>query len=210
MWPAVEEIKLTLWKQGNYTTKGKKNITYCSNGKPDHRHNKTTEHDSSPLSFIKNLHLPDPVGLGMEAITLISKIIAAFYILGIMATFTALMTSAASLALSFRPLTSHGKTLLLAMASMAFSALAFFCLLLASAITQFIVNRICNFFNHHPKLGVAATKGANFDRCSWVTVALMGIAVIACVAEVTLGVMGRFRKERPREGQNKAYEMEEE
>ncbi|KAL6719059.1 hypothetical protein ACLMJK_003294 [Lecanora helva] len=200
---------LLTYCEGNYTTKGEQNITYCSNGSPDHRHNETgQEHpNNTPLAFIENLHLPDPLGLGMSAVGLVYKLIAAFYILGIIATFSTLLISTLALAASTRAVPSSGKVILLGIMGMASSAVAFFCLLLGTAMTHFLVKRICDFFCNHPKLGVVATRGTTFDGCSWAAVALMGVVVVGSVADVTMGVMGRFRKDPVRD---KAFEMEQE
>lgn len=195
--------------QGNYTTGGKENLTYCSNGKPNTSHNATEKHDDSPLQFMKNLQLPDPIGFGMKAITLISKIIAAFYILGIIATFMTLILSALSL---FRTLTNPAREggTLARLANLAFSTIAFFCFLLASIMVHIMIDKICDFFNHHPKLGVAAYPGRNFDRCTWVTVAMIGIVMVGCTVDVAMGISSfsdRFRNSRP--GRGKDVEMEE-
>ena len=144
----------------------------------------------------------------MSAITLISKIIAAFYIFGIIAIFIVLVISTMSILISIRASSSGGKHLLLRLASVAFSGVAFVCLLLASTMAHFMVDRICNFFNHHPKLGVAATKDTNFDRCSWVTVVLMGIAVMGSIADVVIGFTGQQRKESFQDPRSKSIEME--
>lgn len=172
-------------------------------------HNATKGSDDSPLQFIKDLQLPDPVGFGMKAITLISKIIAAFYILGIIATFVTLILSALALFRTLSNPVSGGGTLA-RLANLAFSAIAFFCLLLASILVHVMVNKICNFFNHHPKLGVAAYPGRNFDRCTWVAVAMTGIVMVGCTLEVAMGissVSGRFRKSPI--GREKDIELEE-
>ena len=68
-----------------------------------------------------------------------------------------------------------------------------------------MVKSICGFFNDNPRLGVAATKGSMFDGCSWAAVALMGVAVLAIVADFFL--LGRSNKQP--ETFEKGYVMEE-
>ena len=63
---------------------------------------------------------------------------------------------------------------------------------------------ICGFFNDNPRLGVAAYKGSLFGGCSWAAVALMGIAVLAMVADFFLG-----RSKGRHETFGKGYVMEE-
>ncbi len=66
-----------------------------------------------------------------------------------------------------------------------------------------MVASICGFFNDNPRLGVAADKGGLFIGCSWAAVALMGVAVLALVADFFLG-----KSNRRRETFEKGYVME--
>ena len=77
-------------------------------------------------------------------------------------------------------------------------------LLLASIFIHYMVKSICGFFNDNPRLGVAAYKGSMFDGCSWAAVALMGVAVLAIVADFFLG-----RSNGGHENFEKGYVMEE-
>ena len=67
-----------------------------------------------------------------------------------------------------------------------------------------MVRGICGFFNDNPRLGVAAYKGSTFDGCNWAIVALMGVAVLAIVADFFLG-----RSSGRCETVEKGYVMEE-
>ena len=67
-----------------------------------------------------------------------------------------------------------------------------------------MVKSICGFFSDNPRLGVAAYKGSLFDGCSWAAVALMGVAVLAMVADLFLG-----RSNGRQETFEKGYVMEE-
>lgn len=138
----------------------------------------------------------------MKAITLISKIIAAFYILGIIATFTTLVLSALSLSRTITN-SASGDGTLTRLANLASSGAAFGCLLLASIMVHVMVDKICDFFNHHPKLGVAAYPGQNFERCTWVAVVMMGIMMVGCTLDVVMG-----RSKTPYGGGGKVMEMD--
>ena len=80
--------------QGDYTSKGKENLTYCSNHSPNHKNSSQAVNMSSIPSFLSHLDLPDPVEYGMKAATLITKVISLFYIFGLLATFAAIVLSA--------------------------------------------------------------------------------------------------------------------
>ena len=194
---------LLTYCEGNYTVKGKEKLTYCSNHKPNNKYNSNTttanatasKDDDNPLAFIKTLHLPDPAEYGLKALTLLAKIISVFYIVGIFCLFFSLVSAALTIPAYFAPPAiiggGGGKQALLRWATLAFTACAFFTLLLASAMVHFLVKEICQLFNKHPAAGVAAYPGKTFSGCSWASVILIGIAMTLAVVDLAIGLVGR-------------------
>ena len=182
---------LLTYCEGRYeTTKHgtKENITYCSNHKPNHLHNTTnsTVNNNDPFAFIEDLHLPDPVAFAMKAITLLSKIIAAIYIIGIIAIFFSLIASAMLIPAA---LTSTSKGGLLRWGSLMCSLGAFLSLLLSTILVHFLCNKLCGFFEEHADLGVVAVQGKNFRGCSIAATVFMGLAVALALLDVAVGGM---------------------
>ncbi|KAL8685386.1 MAG: hypothetical protein Q9218_007792, partial [Villophora microphyllina] len=143
---------LLTYCQGNYTAKGKETLTYCSNGKPNHKYNTTAngttaKTDDNPLDLIKTLHLPDPLEYALKALTLVTKIISAFFIVGIIALFFALISAALTIPSYFTPPTAliggGGKKALLRWATLASTACAFFTLFLAAVMVHFLCKKLC-------------------------------------------------------------------
>ncbi|CAL8581584.1 hypothetical protein XPA_007273 [Xanthoria parietina] len=205
---------LLIYCQGNYTAKGKEVLTYCSNGKPNDKYgadsNKTANgtiakaDDDDPLHFIKNLHLPDPIEYGLKALTLLTKIIAAFYVVGLIALFLSLVSAALTLPACFAPPTailggkggSSSKARMLRWATLAATAGAFFTLLLASTMVHFLVKKLCGLFQDHPGAGVAAYPGQNLQGCSWAAVIFTGIALTLAGLDLAIGAAGNSARDR--------------
>ena len=194
LFPTYLQVSKLQSHQGTYTAKGKQNVTYCSNGHPNDENTTSHANITNPLDFIEDFHLPDPIGVGMNAIKTVSKIIAAFYILAIIASFLTLISSILGLIRSFHP-PRHGerKHILIPLATSASATFAFFVLVLASAVVHLMVAKICGFFNEHKdRLGVDADLGKQFDACTWAAVGLMGVAMIAAVADVAVRMREAF------------------
>ena len=200
---------LLTYCEGNYTAKGKENVIYCSNGKPNNKYNSTTtsengtvaKNDNNPLAFIETLHLPDPAEYALKALTLLAKIISAFYIVGIISLFFSLVAAALTIPAYFAPPTAvvgggGAKRKLVRWATLAFSACAFFTLLLASAMVHFLVKKLCGLLNEHPGAGVAAYPGQRFQGCSWASVILIGIAMTVAVVDIAVGLAGKGARNR--------------
>ena len=198
---------LLTYCEGNYTAKGKKDVTFCSNQKPNNKYNATTKgnasastSDDNPLAFIETLHLPDPAEYGLKALTLLTKIISAFYIVGLISLVFSLVSSAFTIPLYFAPPTFVGgggsKRTLLRWATLLTTSCSFFTLLLASAMVHFFIEKLCGLFNEHPGAGVAAYPGRIFQGCSWASVILMGIAMILAVTDLGVGLIGKSAKNR--------------
>lgn len=192
---------LLTYCEGDYMSNRKENITYCSNHSPNHKNSSQSVNVSSIPSFLSHLDLPDPVEYGMKAATLITKVISLFYIFGLLATFAALVLSALCV---HRHIIHSDQMGLLRFATLGCAFVSFGSLLLASLFIHFMVGSICGFFHDNPRLGVAAGKGGLFIGCSWAAVALMGVAVLALVADLFLG-----RSSGRRESFEKGYVMEE-
>ncbi|KAG8532947.1 uncharacterized protein KY384_002825 [Bacidia gigantensis] len=134
---------LMTYCSGRYTKTSSQNITFCSNHKPNHKYNvstSTTTANSShtaddPFAFITNLHFPDPVDFAMKAITLLSKIIAALYIVALILVFLSLLTSALTI-----PPTS--KSNMLRYATLASALGAFLSLLLGTILVHFLCKKL--------------------------------------------------------------------
>ena len=198
---------LLTYCEGNYTAKGKENITFCSNHKPNNKYNfnttgnaTITKGDNNPLAFLESLHLPDPIEYGLKALTLLAKIISAFYIVGTITVFITLVSSALTIPLYFAPPNPFGKgggkRTLLRWLSLASSSCAFFTLLLASTMVHFLIKKLCEMFIEHPGLGVAAYPGKTFQGCSWASVFLVGIAMTLALMDVGMGLMTRSARNK--------------
>ena len=194
---------LTTYCEGNYTSKGKKEVTFCSNHKPDNKYNTNNTANGTaaktsddPFAFIENLHLPDPVEYALKALTLLGKIISAFYIVGIIALFATLVSSAMTIPLYFAPpnismmgdSSGGGKRTILRWATLASSGFAFFTLLLASTMVHFLCKKLCELFESHPAMGVAAYPGNLFLGCSWASVIFVGLALVCAVVDLCVGM----------------------
>ncbi|KAL8777779.1 MAG: hypothetical protein Q9194_002362 [Teloschistes cf. exilis] len=202
---------LLTYCQGNYTGKGEEKLTDCSNGKPNSKYNTTTNgtiaakkdaaDDDNPLETIKNLHLPDPVEYALKALTLLTKIISAFFIVGIIAIFFSLVSAALTIPAYFAPPTAlmgggSGKRTILRWATLGATACAFSTLFLASVMVHFLVKKLCGLFADHPGAGVAAYPGTTFQGFAWAAVVLVGISMTLAVIDVAVEVMGRRARER--------------
>ena len=182
---------LLTYCSGQYTTgdkHSKENITYCSNHKPNHKPNASTltnaTKDDDPFAFVETLHLPDPVAFAMKAITLLSNIIAAIYIVGIIATFSSLIASGLLIPAA---LSSASRGSFLRWVNLASSLGAFFSLLLGSALVHFLCKKICGFFEEHAGLGVAAHYGKTFIGCSVAACVFMGIVATVVMMDTCVG-----------------------
>ena len=199
---------LLTYCEGKYTAKGKENLTYCSNHKPNNKYNSTTATGNgtitgggdNPLAFIETLHLPDPVEFALKALTLLAKIISAFYIVGIISLFISLLSAALTIPTYFAPPSAivggGAKRTLLRWVTLASSGCAFFTLFLASGMVHFLVKKLCGLFNEHPGAGVAAYPGNRLQGCSWASVILVGIAMTLAVVDVAVGLAGRSARHR--------------
>ena len=198
---------LLTYCEGNYTAKGKENVTFCSNHKPNNKYNSTTAGNSSnakgnndPFAFIEDLHLPDPAEYGLKALTLLTKVISTFYIVGIIALFFSLLSSGLTIPAYFAPPTAiakgGGKRTLLRWASLLSSSCAFFTLLLASTMVHFLVKNVCELFNEHPGIGVAAYPGQTFLGCSWASVIITAFAMGLAVVDVGFGIVTNKARNR--------------
>lgn len=226
---------LLTYCEGNYTAKGKENITFCSNHKPNNKYNATgngtlakiTKGDDNPLAIIASLHFPDPAEYAVKALTLLANIISAFYIVGIIALVCSLVSAGLMIPLYFappNPLGGGSKRTILRWASLATSAGAFFCLLLATSMVHFLVKNLCAFINAHPGAGVAAYPGTRFQGCSWAAVILIAIAMTLAIADMAIGLATRsarnrlegaagrkwFGSRRNKHQQQEQYEMDDE
>ena len=216
---------LLTYCEGEYIKNGKENITYCSNNKPKNSWNVTNSTKSAltdPFAFIDDLKLPDPIALAMKAITLLSKVIAALYIIGIVASFFSLITSGFLIPAA---LTTVSKGSFLRWGSFLFSLGAFLSLLLGTILIHFLCNRVCGFFDEHPHLGVAATHGRNFMGCSIAATVFMAVALSFAMADLAVDRMMKGAKDngkglvkkglsfglrkRKQKQQEKGYDMEE-
>ncbi|KAL8940342.1 MAG: hypothetical protein Q9216_002854 [Gyalolechia sp. 2 TL-2023] len=232
---------LLTYCEGNYTAKGKEKLTYCSNGKPNNKYNTLNANgtasgnstlagksltDDNPLKVLQNLHLPDPIEYAFKALTLLTKIISAFYIVGIIANFLTLVSAVLTIPAYFAPPSptalisggKSGKRTLLRWATLACTACAFSTLFLASTMVHFLIKKLCGLVADHPGSGVAAYPGKTFQGCSWAAVVLAGIAMMMAVADVAVALMGKRAGERlgigekrkwwgGRKGDEKGYEM---
>lgn len=209
---------LLTYCEGNYTEKGKKNVTFCSNHKPDNNktsNSSTANNGTLPLpsmdsafTFLNNLHLPDPIEYAFKAMTLIGKIISAFYIVALISLFCSLVASACLIPAYFappnlNPLSGGGgssKRTILRWLTLLSSACAFFTLLLASTMVHFLVKKLVGLFEAHPHLGVKAVQGGRFMGCTWAAVIITGIAMMVAVADLVIGLMVNGVKTKVRGG----------
>ncbi|KAL8840325.1 MAG: hypothetical protein Q9170_001409 [Blastenia crenularia] len=195
---------LLTYCEGNYTVKGKEKLTYCSNGKPNNKYNRMAANgtvakidageDDNPLNFVKNLHLPDPVEYALKALTLLTKIISAFFIVGLIALFFSLVSAAMTVPGYFAPPTAliggGGKRTILRWATLASTGCAFFTLLLASTMVHFLCKKLCELVDSHPGVGVAIYPGKTFQGCAWAAVIFAGVALTLAVVDVAVGLVG--------------------
>ena len=208
---------LLTYCEGQYTGKGNENLTYCSNHKPNKKNNSTTATGNGtitgvvddPLAFIENLHLPDPVEYALEALTLLAKVISAFYIVGIISLFISLLSAALIIPTYFAPpnaiVGGGAKRKLLRWATLASSGCAFFTLFLASGMVHFLVKKLCGLFNKHPGAGVAAYPGNRLQECSWAGVILVGIAMTLAVVDVAVGLAASSARLRVEEAAGRKW-----
>lgn len=199
---------LLTYCEGNYTAKGKEKVTYCSNGKPNNKYNKnmtvangtlakSDPEDDNPLNFVKNLHLPDPIEYAFKALTLLTKIISAFFIVGLIALFFSLVSAGMTIPLYFAPPTAlltggrSSKRTILRWTTLATTGGAFFTLLLASTMVHFLCKKLCELIDKHPGLGVAMYPGKTFQGCAWAAVIFAGIGLMLAVTDVAIGMMGK-------------------
>ncbi|KAL8709016.1 MAG: hypothetical protein Q9220_006225 [cf. Caloplaca sp. 1 TL-2023] len=209
---------LLTYCEGNYTAKGKQNLTYCSNGKPNDKHvepkangttaaNSTTATktltDDNPLNVLKSLHLPDPIEYAFKALTLLTKIISAFYIVGTITLFLSLVSAALTIPAYFAPPSipipgreRSGKRTLLRWTTLACTACAFSTLFLASTMVHFLIKKLCGLVAGHPGSGVAAYPGKTFQGCSWAAVVLAAIAMMVAVGDVAIAFAGKRAEKR--------------
>ncbi|KAL9598706.1 MAG: hypothetical protein Q9219_004319 [cf. Caloplaca sp. 3 TL-2023] len=208
---------LLTYCEGNYTAKGKEKLTYCSNGKPNNKYNtliangtatkngtiagKSVTDDDNPLSLLRNLHLPDPVEYAFKALTLLTKIISAFYIVGLITLALSLISAGLTIPGYFAPPTAlvggkGGKRSILRWVTLACTACAFSTLFLASTMVHFLIKKLCGLVADHPGSGVAAYPGKTFQGCSWAAVVLAGIAMTVAVADVAVAFAGKRAKDR--------------
>jgi hypothetical protein len=192
---------LLTYCEGNYTANDKETLVFCSNHKPNNKYNSTTTsenriiakgNNNDPLAWIKTFHLPDPVEYALIALTLLAKIISAFYVVGIISLFSSLVCAvlimSAYVATPTATARGASKQMLLRWATLAFSVCALFTLILASSMVHLLVKKICGLFNEHPEAGVAAYLGQRFQGCSWASVILVCIAMILAGVDVVLGL----------------------
>ena len=191
---------LLTYCSGDYTKDRKENLTYCSNHRPDKLHNNTAVNKTMDIfDFIHDIDLPDPVSFGMKAIALITKVISAFYILGIIFTFTTLLLCLFTMFKTSTPQSDF----IFHFLNAASSTFAFFTLFLASGMVHVMIKKICGFFNEHSEhLGVMAYQGRTFAGCTWAAVSLVGLVMILSVMEV-----GMRMRRRGGGGGGKSMEM---
>ena len=215
---------LMVFCEGNYTAKGKQNLTYCSNHKVNTKYNATGQQKQesldNPLAFLENLHLPDPIDFALHALTFLAKITSAFYFVAIFCLIVTIVSTAMTIPGYFRPPSitgGSGKSRLLRYVTLASGVCAFFTLLLATAIVHFLVKKLCELFNKHPGAGIAAYPGQTFQNCSWASVILIGVAMTLAVADLAIGIATKGARnklqgaaKRKWWGRNKKEERQEE
>ena len=189
---------LLVFCEGNYTAKGKQNLTYCSNGKVNTKYNATGQQKKEslddPLAFLENLHIPDPIDFALHALTFLAKITSAFYFVAIFCIIVSIISAGMTLPGYFQPPSitgGSGKSRILRIVTLASGVCAFFTLLLATSIVHFLVKKLCELFNKHPGAGIAAYPGQTFQNVSWASVILIGIAMTLALADLAIGIATR-------------------
>ncbi|KAI4263796.1 MAG: hypothetical protein L6R42_001068 [Xanthoria sp. 1 TBL-2021] len=181
---------LTTYCEGTYTNGGgEKNITYCSNGKPNYLHNSTmganTIKENNPFAFINDLHLPDPISYAMKAVTLLSKFISSLYVLGLALLGLSILASGTSIVFLF--ISPTGGPSMLPKANLAATISAFLCLLVGTILADLLSKKIVGYFASNEGLGVQADAGKNFIGVSIAAVVFTGIAAAVAAVDVVTG-----------------------
>ncbi|KAL8665147.1 MAG: hypothetical protein Q9168_007769 [Polycauliona sp. 1 TL-2023] len=184
------QAHLLTYCEGLYTKRGgKMNITYCSNSKTDPLHNSsmTTNliKNDNPFAFINKLHLPDPISTAMKAVTLLSKMIAVLYGIGLILLFISVLACGPSIAGSFTSLT--GGSVRLRKVSLAATAAAFISLLLGTILAKFLSTKIVGFFASNQGLGIQAEVGNTFVGVSIAALVFTGIATTVAAVDLFVG-----------------------
>ncbi|KAL8867354.1 MAG: hypothetical protein Q9174_005719 [Haloplaca sp. 1 TL-2023] len=184
------QAHLLTYCEGLYTNSdGKRNITYCSNGKPNGLTNSSTaantKANNGAFAFINDLHLPDPVSSAMKAVTLLTKLIAILYGIALFFLLVSVLACGPSIASCFTSLT--GGSSKLRKLGLAATTTAFITLLLAVILANTLASKIVAFFASNEGLGIQADKGQNFLGVCIAALVFTGIAVLVAVVDVVTG-----------------------
>ncbi|KAL8880000.1 MAG: hypothetical protein Q9192_008113, partial [Flavoplaca navasiana] len=184
------QAHLLTYCEGLYTNRGgKRNITYCSNGNPNRLNDSSvgvnTRKDDGPFGFINELHLPDPVSSAMKAVTLLTKLIAVLYGLGLFLLLVSILACAPSIVSSFTSLA--GGSTRLRKVSLGATITAFLCLLLGTILANFLSTKITGFFASNEGMGIQADAGENFLGVSIAALVFTGIAITVAAVDLMTG-----------------------
>ncbi|KAL8976170.1 MAG: hypothetical protein Q9205_007775, partial [Flavoplaca limonia] len=184
------QAHLLTYCEGLYTNRGgKRNITFCSNGNPNRLNDSSMgvnpRKDDGPFGFISELHLPDPVSSAMKAVTLLTKLIAVLYGLGLFLLLVSILACGPSIASSFTSLT--GGSSRLRKVSLAATITAFLCLLLGTILAKFLSTKIAGFFASNEGMGIQADAGKNFLGVSIAALVFTGIATTVAAVDLMTG-----------------------
>ncbi|KAL1302492.1 hypothetical protein AAFC00_002882 [Neodothiora populina] len=165
-----------------------KNITHCSNRTAffhfDPSKTLQTELDNSGVGInLTSLDWPDAINDGIKTARVAQK---AVFILYCLAAGLLLICALAALVGIF--LTGR----LTACVNMLLCTLAFFAILIASALATTVAVKVANVVNQHGKdIGVSASKGGRFMALTWVATVL---ALLDCAVWAVECCVGRRRK----------------
>lgn len=165
----------------NITVHPSKNVTKCSNHSSSFHFDpaKVIQSELKPGLNLTDLKWPSSIQDGIQAVKLASNVMFVLYCIGIAAVGLALLGSIVGIVAAGR----FG-----AMVNSMLAFLAFFSLMLASAISTGIIVKITNLVTKHGHdVGLAATRGNRFIGMTWAATILVLLASITWFVEIVIG-----------------------
>ena len=172
----------------------KRNVTYCSDEKGQFSFNVTQalqrELNASHVNVtLSQIHWPSAISDGIHDLRLAFHATAVFYYMGIILTGLAFFASIVGVFV-------HGRVS--ALLNIGLAWLAFFTLMLASAIATSLATKATNVINKYGKdVDVNAARGDKFIALTWAGTALIFVAGAAWFGECIVG--RRMEKKMPKQ-----------
>ena len=180
-----------------------KNVTHCSNKTAMYHFDPSStlanqlNDSTNGLVNLTNVHWPDEVHDGLNALKIAQRAVFVIYCLAICFIFIAMAMAAGSIFTSRR---------LVAVINFGADFVAFLAIMIGSAIITFIARHATHIINKYgDNIGVSANRGNKFLALTWAATALVFIASLVWIFDFFSG--GKFdRSKRGYKGEPK-YEM---